>query len=42
MRRPSSHEAKPQASGIYMNDAMLANVCKHSVTRFPYEISWSR
>src|SRR3546814_5529300 len=34
----SSHEAKPLASGIYMNDAMLANVCKHNVTRFPYEI----
>lgn len=35
----SSHEAKPLASGIYMNDEMLANVCKHNVTRFPYEIS---
>jgi len=35
----SSHEAKPLPSGIYMNDAMLANVCKHNVTRFPYEIS---
>jgi 4-hydroxybutyryl-CoA dehydratase/vinylacetyl-CoA-Delta-isomerase len=35
----SSHEAKPLASGIYMNDAMLSNVCKHNVTRFPYEIS---
>lgn len=35
----SSHEARPLASGIYMNDAMLANVCKHNVTRFPYEIS---
>jgi 4-hydroxybutyryl-CoA dehydratase/vinylacetyl-CoA-Delta-isomerase len=35
----SSHEAKQLASGIYMNDAMLANVCKHNVTRFPYEIS---
>src|SRR3546814_17351493 len=22
-----------------MNDAMLANLCKHNVTRFPYEIS---
>jgi 4-hydroxybutyryl-CoA dehydratase/vinylacetyl-CoA-Delta-isomerase len=22
-----------------MNDSMLANVCKHNVTRFPYEIS---
>ena len=35
----SSHEAKPLPSGIYMNDEMLANVCKHNVTRFPYEIS---
>lgn len=35
----SSHEAKPLPSGIYMNDGMLANVCKHNVTRFPYEIS---
>jgi 4-hydroxybutyryl-CoA dehydratase/vinylacetyl-CoA-Delta-isomerase len=35
----SSHEAKKLASGIFMNDSMLANVCKHNVTRFPYEIS---
>ena len=35
----SSHEAKPLASGIFMNDEMLSNVCKHNVTRFPYEIS---
>jgi 4-hydroxybutyryl-CoA dehydratase/vinylacetyl-CoA-Delta-isomerase len=35
----SSHEAKQLPSGIYMNDGMLANVCKHNVTRFPYEIS---
>lgn len=35
----SSHEARPLPSGIYMNDAMLSNVCKHNVTRFPYEIS---
>lgn len=34
----SSHEARPLPSGIYMNDAMLSNVCKHNVTRFPYEI----
>src|SRR5205085_9032095 len=27
------------ASGNYQNDDMLANVCKHNVTRFPYEIS---
>ena len=35
----SCHEAKPLASGAAMNDAMLSNVCKHNVTRFPYEIS---
>lgn len=35
----SSHEAKQLDSGIYMNDEMLANVCKHNVTRFPFEIS---
>jgi 4-hydroxybutyryl-CoA dehydratase / vinylacetyl-CoA-Delta-isomerase len=35
----SSHEARPMDSGIYMNDSMLANICKHNVTRFPYEIS---
>jgi 4-hydroxybutyryl-CoA dehydratase/vinylacetyl-CoA-Delta-isomerase len=35
----SSHEARQLASGIYMNDAMLANVCKQNVTRFPFEIS---
>ncbi|MDF1820592.1 MAG: 4-hydroxyphenylacetate 3-hydroxylase N-terminal domain-containing protein [Alcanivoracaceae bacterium] len=35
----SSHEAKQLPSGIFMNDAMLSNVCKHNVTRFPYEIS---
>jgi 4-hydroxybutyryl-CoA dehydratase/vinylacetyl-CoA-Delta-isomerase len=35
----SSHEATQLDSGIYMNDAMLANVCKHNVTRYPYEIA---
>ncbi|CAI9831471.1 4-hydroxybutyryl-CoA dehydratase/vinylacetyl-CoA-Delta-isomerase (fragment) [Nitrosopumilaceae archaeon] len=25
-------------SGVYLNDDMLAQVCKHNVTRFPYEI----
>ena len=35
----SSHEAKQLPSGIFINDEMLANVCKHNVTRFPYEIS---
>lgn len=35
----SSYAAKKMPSGIFMNDAMLANVCKHNVTRFPYEIA---
>ena len=35
----SSHEARPLPSGIYINDEILANVCKHNVTRFLYEIS---
>jgi 4-hydroxybutyryl-CoA dehydratase/vinylacetyl-CoA-Delta-isomerase len=35
----SSHESKRTAAGNYQCDDMLANVCKHNVTRFPYEIS---
>lgn len=35
----SSHEAEPLPSGAWINNGMLANVCKHNVTRFPYEIS---
>ena len=35
----ASHESKPAASGDYLNDEMLANVCKHNVTRFPFEIA---
>jgi 4-hydroxybutyryl-CoA dehydratase / vinylacetyl-CoA-Delta-isomerase len=34
-----AHQAKPAASGAYMNDEMLSNVAKHNVTRFPYEIA---
>lgn len=34
-----AHQAKPTASGAYMNDEMLSNVAKHNVTRFPYEIA---
>lgn len=34
----SAHEAKPLKSGVFLNDDMLANVAKHNVTRFPYEI----
>ncbi|MGH8493848.1 MAG: 4-hydroxyphenylacetate 3-hydroxylase family protein [Moraxellaceae bacterium] len=35
----SSYAANKLPSGIFMNDSMLANVCKHNVTRFPYEIA---
>lgn len=35
----SSHESKPTAAGNYEPDDLLANVCKHNVTRFPYELS---
>ncbi len=34
----SSHESRPTPAGSYENDALLANVCKHNVTRFPYEM----
>jgi 4-hydroxybutyryl-CoA dehydratase/vinylacetyl-CoA-Delta-isomerase len=34
----SSLRAAPTASGVWQNDDLLANVCKHHVTRFPYEI----
>ena len=34
----SSYQAHKMKSGVYMNDDMLAQVCKHNVTRFPYEI----
>ena len=34
----SSYQAHKTKSGNYLNDDMLANVCKHNVTRFPYEI----
>ena len=35
----SSHQAKPLPSGAWINDGMLSNVCKHNVTRFPFEIA---
>src|SRR6476646_5345440 len=35
----SSYQSHRTAAGNYQNDDMLANVCKHNVTRFPYEIS---
>lgn len=34
----SSYQAVEMQSGVYMNDDMLANVCKHHVTKMPYEI----
>ena len=35
----ASHESKATKAGNYQCDDMLANVCKHNVTRFPYEIA---
>jgi 4-hydroxybutyryl-CoA dehydratase/vinylacetyl-CoA-Delta-isomerase len=35
----SSHESKQTNAGNYQCDEMLANVCKHNVTRFPYELA---
>ena len=35
----SSHESFKRPAGNYECDAMLANVCKHNVTRFPYEMA---
>lgn len=35
----ASHQAQKMKSGVYLADEMLANVCKHNVTRFPYEIA---
>ena len=34
-----SAEGKPTASGTYLIDLMLANVCKLNVTKFPYDIA---
>lgn len=35
----ASHEAFRTAAGNYEPDGLLANVCKHNVTRFPYEMA---
>jgi len=35
----ASYQSKPTESGAYLPDDMLANVCKHHVTKMPYEIS---
>jgi 4-hydroxybutyryl-CoA dehydratase/vinylacetyl-CoA-Delta-isomerase len=34
----SSFQSHKTTAGNYQNDDMLANVCKHNVTRFPYEL----
>ena len=35
----SSHESSETAAGNWQNDGLLANVCKHNVTRFPHELA---
>ncbi|MCG6962778.1 MAG: 4-hydroxybutyryl-CoA dehydratase [Acidobacteria bacterium] len=35
----ASHESFRTAAGNYEPDGLLANVCKHNVTRFPYEMA---
>jgi 4-hydroxybutyryl-CoA dehydratase/vinylacetyl-CoA-Delta-isomerase len=35
----SSYQAEKMKSGVYKCDDMIANVCKHHVTRMPYEIA---
>ncbi|HEY4723718.1 MAG TPA: 4-hydroxyphenylacetate 3-hydroxylase C-terminal domain-containing protein, partial [Anaerolineae bacterium] len=35
----SSYQSRATQSGAYLCDDMLANVCKHHVTKMPYEIS---
>lgn len=34
----SSFQAVETSSGAYLNDEMIANVCKHHVTKMPYEM----
>jgi 4-hydroxybutyryl-CoA dehydratase/vinylacetyl-CoA-Delta-isomerase len=35
----ASHESFATAAGNWEPDGLLANVCKHNVTRFPYELA---
>lgn len=35
----SSYESYKTKAGNYQNDDMLSNVCKHNVTKFPYELA---
>lgn len=37
--KASAYQANELPSGAWISDAMLANICKHNVTRFPYEIA---
>jgi 4-hydroxybutyryl-CoA dehydratase/vinylacetyl-CoA-Delta-isomerase len=34
----ASYQGVPMKSGVYLPDEMLSNVCKHHVTKLPYEI----
>lgn len=34
----ASYESFERPAGNFENDGLLANICKHNVTRFPYEI----
>lgn len=34
----ASYQSKALPSGVFVSDEMLANVCKHHVTKLPYEI----
>ncbi|MDA0756117.1 MAG: 4-hydroxybutyryl-CoA dehydratase [Crenarchaeota archaeon] len=35
----ASYQSHKLKSGVFLNDDMLANVCKHNVTRLPYELA---
>ena len=35
----ASHESHQTRAGNFINDDVLANVCKHNVTRFPFELA---
>jgi len=34
----ASYGGKPMPAGNFLPDVLMANICKHNVTRFPYEI----
>ncbi len=35
----SSYQAEEMKSGVFLNDNLIANVCKHHVTKIPYEMA---